>query len=465
MTRGRADETTDEDNAAMIPAAPGHQASATAAAVSMDVEQIQELAPPEPIMEDPVELGLPQAVLDSRGPDDEDLPRCVSAPMVEGIDAVNNNRVRLPMPRHHPEARDSRSQRSVQAQGLPLDQRELSGPVLQRSNVAPVASTGPSGYSGLGRMPNQVQRRAASETVSLPHLPGAPPSFPGRAIPPVEARLSAYEPALAFHAMDQPPTGYPVGVRQSSQDYGRTEDRAPLRWPVSGRGDQWPATRCSSASQLQEPKISLPIFKGKSEWLVFWLQFERLAQCFGWTDEVTLDHLVSSLREDALDHYAEEATEVRANLVALVTSLRRPFGDRTLPETYRASLQTLKKQPCETLEEYAARVRKLANRAYPGISGTSLLEEMTIEYLVGGLTDQNLIYDVMTKKPRSVEAALDLIQWHESCRGVQRKRSGVRQLAITQGEDDTMTAVRRTNSVPMSPKSACTSLAGSWRMA
>ena len=151
-------------------------------------------------------------------------------------------------------------------------------------------------------------------------------------------------------------------------------------------------------------------------------------------------------QEDALDHYAEEATEVRANLVALVTSLRRRFGDRTLPETYRASLQTLKKQPRETLEEYAARVRKLANRAYPGISGTSLLEEMTIEYLVGGLTDQNLIYNVMTKKPRSVEAALVLIQWHESCRGVQRKGSGVRQLAITQGEDDTITAVRRTNS-------------------
>ena len=107
VTRGRADETTDEDNAAMIPAAPGHQASATAAAVSLDVEQVQELAPPEPIMEDPVELGLPQAVLDSRGPDDEDLSRCVSAPMVEGIDAVNDNRVRLPMPRHHPEARES----------------------------------------------------------------------------------------------------------------------------------------------------------------------------------------------------------------------------------------------------------------------------------------------------------------------------------------------------------------------
>ena len=77
VTRGRADETTDEDNAPIIPAAPGHQASATAAAVSMDVEQVQELAPPEPIMEDPVELGLPQAVLDSRGPDDEDLSRCV----------------------------------------------------------------------------------------------------------------------------------------------------------------------------------------------------------------------------------------------------------------------------------------------------------------------------------------------------------------------------------------------------
>ena len=35
----------------------------------------------------------------------------------------------------------------------------------------------------------------------------------------------------------------------------------------------------------------------------------------------------------------------------------------------------------------------------------------------------------MTKKPRTVEAALDLIKWHESCRGIQRKRAGVRQVS------------------------------------
>ena len=47
----------------------------------------------------------------------------------------------------------------------------------------------------------------------------------------------------------------------------------------------------------------------------------------------------------------------------------------------------------------------------------------------GGLPDHSLVYDVMTKKPRTVEAALDLIQWHESCRGIQRKRAGVRQVS------------------------------------
>ena len=203
-------------------------------------------------------------------------------------------------------------------------------------------------------------------------------------------------------------------------------------WMGLGRGYRPVSVNSQASLQHLEPKVSIPLFHGKSEWRVFWMQFSRLAQRFGWVAEETRDRLVSCLRDEALEFYADLAAEVRGSLQLTAEAFSRQFDDQKLPETYRASLNSVHKGPKETTEEYAARVQKMAAKAFPGIAGTALLEELTIEYLFGGLPDHSLVYDIMTKKPRTVEAALDLIQWHESCRNLQRKRAGVRQVVGAQ---------------------------------
>ena len=215
--------------------------------------------------------------------------------------------------------------------------------------------------------------------------------------------------------------------------------------PSGGMGDL-PSRSDHRSWGHQEPKVTLPLFKGKSEWRTFWLQFDRMARRFAWTSDETLDRLVSCLRDEALHYYAEQSAFVRADLHLVVSSFGRRFDDRKLPETYRASLHTLRRQSKESLEEYAARVRKVVNKAYPGIGGTALLEDMTIEHLVSGLTDQNLMYDVLTKKPHTVEEAMDLIQWHESCKGATKKHGGIRQVAADcLAEADSDLSIRRVN--------------------
>ena len=157
-----------------------------------------------------------------------------------------------------------------------------------------------------------------------------------------------------------------------------------------------------------EPKVSLPIYRGKAEWRTFWLQFERLAQRFVWRSDETLDGLVSCLHEEALDHFAALPTEVQCDLHLTTLFFTKRFDDHRLPETYRASLPFLNRQSKESLEEFAAPVHKLVPKAYPGIAGSVLLEDITFEHLVGGLADQTLMYDVLTKKPRTVEEAQSL---------------------------------------------------------
>lgn len=182
--------------------------------------------------------------------------------------------------------------------------------------------------------------------------------------------------------------------------------------------------------QTREPRVQLPVFKGSGEWKVFWLQFRRAARQYSWDPEVTLDHLVSCLRDDALQYYAELPEETQADLDFTVAAFARRFNDHGLPETYRASLQGLKKLPKESLEEYAGRVHRTVTKAYPGTAGSQLAEDLTIENLVGGLADSTIIYDVLTKKPRSVQEAIDLIQWHESCKAEQRRKVAFKQVSV-----------------------------------
>ena len=201
-----------------------------------------------------------------------------------------------------------------------------------------------------------------------------------------------------------------------------------------------------SLSTFSHPRVQLPTFKGSGEWKVFWLQFRRAARQYSWDPEVTLDHLVTSLRDDALQFYAELPEKIQADLDFTIAAFGRRFNNHGLPETYRASLQGLKKTPRESLEEYASRVHRTVTKAYPGTAGSQLAEDLTIENLVGGLADSNLIYDVLTKKPRSVQEAIDLIQWHESCKGAQKRKVAFKQVSVDTSVDDGVGSVRRVDS-------------------
>ena len=100
--------------------------------------------------------------------------------------------------------------------------------------------------------------------------------------------------------------------------------------------------------------------------------------------DMTLDRLVSCLHDDALSYYAELPSDVQDDLRSTIAYFEGRFDYRRLPETYRTQLQNTRKTPKESLEEYAARVRKLVSKAFPGMR-TLQLEAMTVEYFVGGL--------------------------------------------------------------------------------
>ena len=191
-----------------------------------------------------------------------------------------------------------------------------------------------------------------------------------------------------------------------------------------------------------EPKVNLLQYAGKVEWKVYWLQFELIARRFGWSLDQTLDRLVSSLRDAALEYYADLPYEIRSNLTTLIPAFERRFGDDKLPQVYRAKLQTLAKSSKESLKDYAARVDKTVRRAHPnlrGMAGDSYLEEMMVEKLIDGYPDSAIAYEVKTRDPKSVQDTLDLLQWHEVCRGAHGKTVGIRKLGAAAVEEESFT--------------------------
>ena len=160
-----------------------------------------------------------------------------------------------------------------------------------------------------------------------------------------------------------------------------------------------------------------PSFEGNPEtWEPFLMQFRLISMSYGWSEREFREKLLLALRGEALlyastlPHTTIERTE------SLLHAMKQRFGLCPLAETYRADLYKLRKQTKENLQEYSARISRLMSRAYPGMQGTAVYENLHIEYLLRGLPDQTLAYEIFTKKPKDLPAAIDIINWHEASR-------------------------------------------------
>ena len=230
-------------------------------------------------------------------------------------------------------------------------------------------------------------------------------------------------------------------LRQNNQPARMTE--RPQAW-----GDYASQTReiprpVFSHTEMAVPKVKLPTFDGKCDWESFWVQFEFFCNQYQWDAQEKLTRLMSSLRDTAMQYVARLPMSDRISFEQMSAALKRRFGDHVLPETHRATLHSLKKNPRESLHEFAARVGELVSKSYPGLEGSQLHTSLTIESLVNGLNDPALIYDVLSKKPQTVDETIDMITWLECCKGSTKRKTGIRQ--VVNDYDDYELGMRRVN--------------------
>ena len=164
-----------------------------------------------------------------------------------------------------------------------------------------------------------------------------------------------------------------------------------------------------------EPRVNLPSYSGNTSWKSFIMQFQLLADRFDWGRRRQAEEIILCLRDEAQSFVAQLPVHIRQDIDALNREMDKRFGDHTLPETYRRNLQNVQKSYSETYQKYAARVEQTVRKAYPGIN-ESLFNELCVEYMLNGIPDRNIAYDVLTKRPKSLDEAINLLTWHNSCK-------------------------------------------------
>ena len=158
-----------------------------------------------------------------------------------------------------------------------------------------------------------------------------------------------------------------------------------------------------------------PSFDGKPDtWEPFLMQLKLMAKSYRWTDQKFREQLMFALRGEALLFASTLPHITTENTDSLLQAMRRRFGLCSLAETHRADLYNLRKQTKENLQQYSARVSRLMSRAYPGMQGTAIYDTLAVEYLLRGLPNQKLAYEIFTKIPRDLSAAIDMITWHKT---------------------------------------------------
>ena len=183
-------------------------------------------------------------------------------------------------------------------------------------------------------------------------------------------------------------------------------------------------------------KPRLPTFDGKGKWEAFMIQFDNLATRYAWDEDTRLGQIIACMEDGALEFISRLDTDTRNNFSSLIKALCSRYADRTPPEAHRASLSTLRKQPKEDMREFSSRVSEMVRKAYPGTEGTKLHTNLTIEHLLAGMSDQTLAYEVLTKKPGTVDEALNMITWYQCCKATKTQRSGIRKISELPDENE-----------------------------
>ena len=166
----------------------------------------------------------------------------------------------------------------------------------------------------------------------------------------------------------------------------------------------------------QRETTKLPIFTGKEPWNVWFNRFTEVADRRRWSEDDRLDEILPRLQGAAGEFvFGQLRREVRTNYSQLVSQLNSRFRVVVTKKTYGAQFSHLSQKSSESVEEYAAELKRLYDKAHANRDEETRHEDLLRKFL-DGLYDEKARFQVeYVKEPRDIdEAVYQVVDFQET---------------------------------------------------
>jgi len=164
-------------------------------------------------------------------------------------------------------------------------------------------------------------------------------------------------------------------------------------------------SRWAQSRSQHSPK--LPPFTGKETWEVWYTRFSEVARLCSWSERRCLQEMLPRLQGTAGDFvYSQLPQEARSSFGRLVAELNSRFKVVETRKTFAAQFSSRQQHPAETAEEYAAELKRLYNKAYPGREEQTRREDLLRRFLDGLYDERSRFHIEFVKEPDSIDQAV-----------------------------------------------------------
>ena len=184
--------------------------------------------------------------------------------------------------------------------------------------------------------------------------------------------------------------------------------------------------------------VKLPSFDGKEDWSTWITRFEVMASRYEWSEEEKLYQLLPKLEGPAAQFvFSQLAPNVLNNYRELLHEMNCRIRLIETPHSFAAKFSRRTQRPNETVEDFAADLKKLYEKAHGYWDRRTCDEDLVRRFLDGLHDDDNRFEVEYHKDPRNIDEAVYHAVCMIQCRSASRpnKRASNTRRAVSQGSD------------------------------
>ena len=151
----------------------------------------------------------------------------------------------------------------------------------------------------------------------------------------------------------------------------------------------------------------LPPFTGKETWKVWYNRFSDVAARHDWGEDEMLDELLPRLQGPAGEFvFGQLSKRVRGSFKLLTKELKNRFRKVETAKTYKAKFSSRDQKPGEGVEEYAAELKRLYDKAHSRRDAETRREDLLRRFLDGLDNEQAQFHVEYVKEPCDIDEAV-----------------------------------------------------------